>query len=158
MRPGVVITGKVIGAERVVQKFSGLVPAALRKNVSEEVRALGLTLERRVKLDKLEGQVLHRRSGRLVRSVNTQFSEPTPDTFTSSTGTRLVYGRAWELGFHGTVNVRGFERRTKGGAVAFVRSHTRRANMTARPFLRPTLDEMRPLIRERIQAAVRRSL
>lgn len=143
------ISGSVVGAERVVRRFSVTIPAEVRRRVGLTVRELGLTLERKVKLEKLQGQVLGRRTGRLVRSINTAYRE-TPETFTASTGTRLVYGRAWELGFHGIVHVREF---TRQGAL--VRAHTRRVDMNARPFLRSTLDEMRPVIRERIAAAFR---
>lgn len=144
------ITVKVVGAERVAHRFAFGIPAEVRERVGLTVRELGFSLERKVKLEKLEGQVLHRRSGRLARSINTTYRE-TATTFTSSTGTRLVYGRAWELGFHGLVHVKSFERRDG----SFVRAHSRQMNMNARPFLKPALEEMRGMIRQRLTLAMK---
>jgi hypothetical protein len=73
-----------------------------------------------VQLEKLSGQVLGKRSGRLVRSINTRFTD-TEYSSTSSTGTALKYGRFWELGFHGLVQVKAFVRRSG----AAVRAHSR---------------------------------
>lgn len=180
MAKGMVVTARVVGAERVVARFTNEIPAEAYERVGEAVKELGLLLERKVKLEKLEGQVLHRRSGRLVRSINTRFLTPRTGVFLSSTGTSLSYGRAWELGFHGIVQVRGFARRIRSGdirgqiarltktgrlvtrrgktiaqGVSYVRPHTRRMNMDPRPFLRPALDEMRPTIKARLEDAVK---
>lgn len=148
------LTAEVIGAERVVVKLQTKDIAYARDNVSREVIALGLTLERRVKLEKLMGQVLSRRSGRGVRSINTRVVVPNENTFISSTGTNLWYMRMWERFGHKAYTV--FPKFKKALYWKGARHPVHSVHIPAegpRPFLRPTLDEMRPEIQRRIQAA-----
>lgn len=164
------VSGHVVGAERVHWWLKQDVPDRVIQRLGLTVKSLGLTLERKVKLEKLRGQVLGRRSGRLVRSINTQMSQPTPASFTASVGTNLIYGRFWELGFRGVETVRAHTRAIKSrnaykytktpegkrkrsafsSGVGIVRAHTRHVNNPGRPFLRPALNEMREEIRQRI--------
>lgn len=148
----------VIGSASVSSRLGSRIPAAVRANVGRTIRMLGLSLERRVKLQKLAGQVLNRRTGRLVRSVNTRFRE-TQDRFESSTGTALSYGRAWELGFvRPAVEIRARFKQALywSGAshpVRVVRQPARK--VAARPWLRPALNEMRPEVKRELTLALR---
>lgn len=148
---------KVVGAVEVQRRLR-TAPAELGRRIGAKVQMLGLSLERRVKLTKLAGQVLHRRSGRLVRSINTRFTQA-GDRYESSTGTSLSYGRAWELGFQ--LPARVIRARLKKalswpGASHPVTSVTQPARREkARPFLRPALQEMKPLIRAELSNALR---
>ncbi len=144
------VTGQVIGAEAVALRLGLLAPTGARERVSNTVKTLGFMLERKVVLEKLNGQVLKRQTGRLARSINTRFSQD-GDTYTSSTGTALVYGRAWELGFH--IPARVIEPKSKkalfwpGAAHPVRRVNQPARDVAARPFLRPALLELAPTIR-----------
>lgn len=168
---------QVLGLERVTRVLTGDIPRDARDGVSRVVKTLGLQLQRKVVQEKLAGQVLNRRSGRLARSINTKFTTD-GDTFTSSTGTNLSYGRFWELGFSGIQQVQAHTRHVKsrdilygrtskkqrkaallanyGSAmgVAFVDAHVRLVNQPPRSFLRSSLADMRPQIVTELQKAV----
>lgn len=176
---GPIVTGQVLGAEAVLTRLETTAPATAVTRLRKTIRRLGLGLERKVKLEKLSGQVLNKRSGRLVRSVNTTFTDSEYSS-TSRTGTALSYGRFWELGFHGIVNVPAHVRRQDSRStlynrrstkamrqqwiaagigvsqgISFVRAHTRRVDEAPRPWLRPALEEMRPQIRADLASAMR---
>ncbi len=173
-----IITGRVVGAENVILKLQGA-PERIMDAVRKTVHELGFELEAIVKTETLSGQVLHRQSGDLARSVNTKF-QSAPSRETASVGTNKSYGRFWQLGFHGIENVRPHVRHlssrnvhgrvatvTKSGklssrqggkiasGIAFVSGHTRRVDQAARPFLTIGLAMLRPRIAPRIQAAAR---
>lgn len=76
---------------------------------------------------------LDRRTGRLRSSITTRVGV-SGNKIKGDLGTNVVYGRAHEQGFAGTVQVRSHLR--QGRAVV---AHTRRVNLKARPFLRPAL-------------------
>jgi phage gpG-like protein len=148
------IRGTVIGAETVVGRLSVLYPERALQRLRDAVRALGFLLERKVKLEKLSGQVLKRQSGRLVRSVNTKFV----DTNTSSTaivGTSLKYARIWELTGSREFTIVPVNKRALywPGAPHPVASVTHPAQ-APRPFLKPALAEMRPTIRATLERAM----
>lgn len=68
-------------------------------------------------------------------------------------GTNLKYAAAHEYGFKGTVSVPGHSR---GGHP--VRSHSRKVNLPARPFLRPALKDAIPGARSIIQRLANEAL
>lgn len=144
----------IIGVERVEANFRMHWPAEARRRIADTVKALGFELETRVKTDKLNGGVLKRQSGRLSRSINTRFTE-TAMEFTSTTGTSLSYGRIWEV--TGSREFTIVPRKKKAlfwpGAAHPVRSVTHPAQ-APRPFLKPTLAEMRGTIRASLEAAM----
>lgn len=177
------IVAKIVGLENVQLRLTKRIPLAARDRVAKVVRSLGLQLQRNVVGRKLAGQVLNRRTGTLARSINTRFEETSPDTFTSSTGTALAYGRFWELGFSGIQLVRAHVRRVKSRdvhrreathdlldrhnnrigrgkrvqaatGIGFVREHARLVNQRARPFLKPALAEIVSDARSQLLAAI----
>lgn len=158
------LTVRVIGAEQV-QANLGRIPANAKKEVKKTVAALALTILRKVKSEKLSGQVLRNRTGTLRRSINQRVDESGLG-ITGSVGTNLRYGKRWELGYTGPESVKAHSRTVKevwGRALAapisvHVRAFTRKLDIKARPFLRPVLEEMRDEIRTRLEAAVRESL
>jgi phage gpG-like protein len=148
------IFGTIVGAEDVERRLRSQLPANAQRNLRSSVHALGFLLERRVKLEKLNGQVLRRRSGRLARSINTRFVDSAHSSY-AYVGTSLRYGRIWEL-----TGSRAFTIVPKNkkalmwpGALHPVRSVVHPAQ-APRPFLKPTLDEMRPTIRATIERAL----
>lgn len=152
------LKARIVGATEVSARLEVQIPETMRERLGATIRRLGLSLERKVKLEKLEGQVLHRRSGRLVRSVNTRYRE-TKGRFESSTGTKLVYGRAWELGFYVPARII-VPRHAKAlywpGARHPVRKVMQKARtVPARPWLTPALAEMDSLVRDELRLALR---
>jgi phage gpG-like protein len=144
------VTSTVTGAAEVQARFETLAGTA-RPRFLSVVQRLGLLLLRKVKEEKLSGQVLNVRTGRLRRSIHEETTD-SGEVIQSTVGTPVVYGRAWELGFEGMVSVRAHVRTTAHG-IAQVRTSMRTVRMTARPFLQPALVEMRPQVLAELQAA-----
>lgn len=126
---------------------------ALITNLQKVLTKLGIKLTRHVVQDKLHGQVLHQRSGRLAGSVHRteQFSDTKN---TETVGTNVVYAGIHEYG--GVIHHPGgtayfFD--PKAGAIRFVANADRAAaylprtkphtiHMPARSFLRSALADM----------------
>jgi hypothetical protein len=150
------VSGNVTGVERVVVNLTSVYPALVRSNVQKEVALLGFTLERKVKLEKLMGQVLKRQTGRGSQSINTKLSSPGPNIFSASVGTNVWYMRMWERFGHRAYDIVPSAKKAlfwKGADHPVGRVHIPKAN--PKPFLRPTLEEMRPTILLRLQAAAK---
>jgi len=158
------LIARVIGAEQVKANL-GRVPAAAKARVHQTVAALTMTILRKVKAEKLSGQVLRNRTGTLRRSINQRVVE-SGFGIAGSVGTNLRYAKRWELGYTGPESVKAHTRTLKQAwgkdlpapISVQVRAFTRQLDIKARPFLRPVLDEMRDEIRTRLEAAVRESL
>lgn len=160
MPPLISVRGRIVGAEKVSLKI-GTGGQRVMDAVRKTVRQLGYELERIVKQDTLSGQVLHRRSGDGARSVNTRFvSGPTSET--ARVGTKKVYMRAWQLGFHvpeRTIEAKNAQALFWPGARHPVKSVRQRArDVAARPFLTVGLNILRPRIGPRIHAAANAAL
>lgn len=153
------ISGRVIGAEEVVRRFAVVAPAAVRERVAVTVQTLGLTLQREVVQGLNAGTWgLRTRHGRLARSINTRF-RATETEFRSSTGTRVKYGRAWELGFdlpERDIYPKNAEALFWPGASHPVKHvHQPARHQAARPWLKPPLVAMSPVIQRGIADALR---
>lgn len=155
MTAPIVIRGTVTGSEAVQRKLTITAPNTARQRMRLTVRRLTYMLEREVRSNQLNGGVLNRRSGRLARSINSTFADTTNST-TGSVGTPLLYGRIWELTGSRAYIILPRNKRAlawPGGrhpvASAF---HPAQA---PRPFLKPALHRMRPLIRTELDAAMR---
>lgn len=150
------VKAQVVGVAEVAQRFE-TASAAAHARIVGAVQGLGLELLARVKGQKLTGQVLRVQTGRLRRSINEETTDA-GTSVTSAVGTNVEYGRFWELGFVGVQQVRAAtvkahrrmtlapgKKRRKGVAVEqhTRRAHSRTVNQAARPFLQPSLAEMR---------------
>jgi phage gpG-like protein len=149
------ITGKIVGAANVRLRLLSAGPR-VRAAVEREVRRITIDLQRRVKEKKLSGQVLNVRSGRLRRSIN-QRVRVLGDSIRGTVGTNVNYGAAWERGF--TVPERDIFPKDKkalfwpGARHPVAHVHQAERKEAARPFLVPSLDEMRVEIPRRILRA-----
>jgi hypothetical protein len=154
----------VVGDREAVARI-GAVNAKQREAVFGQIELLGLRLAHNVSETWLSGRALHRRSGRLASSTETPVVTRTAHSVTSSVGTNVPYGVAFELQFVGDVVVRAHTRRT---SVVFGRHldheilqtvgpYTRHVDMSGHQFLKPALDELRPTITRTIQAALRQA-
>lgn len=143
------------GREQVASAIEQMIDRA-RNSVYREMQAVTIDLTAIIKRDKLSGQVLNRVSGDLSRSVSPN-AEIIGNKVIGTVGTNLFYGRTHEYGFNGNVAVSAHTRNTRYGAQN-VRAHNRRVNLPERSFLRSSLSEMLPEIRERLAKSLVRWL
>lgn len=129
------INVRIIGADRIVTEL-GAVPVKARAQLKQTFKRIGYGLQAHIKNRKLEGQVLHHRSGRLTESIHPEFFS-TPNEEKVSVGTNVSYAAAHEYGFHKTVQVKEYTR--KDGAR--VKAHDVKMNLRERSFLRTSLRE-----------------
>jgi phage gpG-like protein len=122
-------------------------PAEMRRALVVAAQRLAITAQRKVKGEKLSGQVLHVRTGTLRRSINQEVTE-TEDGVFATIGTNVRYAAIHEYGFDGQVNVRSFLRKGRE-----VRAHVRNVHLPERSFLRSTLRDMESQIREDLKRA-----
>ena len=120
-----------------------------------------MLVESRVKTHYLSGAALNVRTGHLRRSIHSNV-EIRGDKVRGTIGTNVVYGRFWELGYKGPVEVREHWRTIRQAfgrpidpTPVLVRAHTRHLDIEARPFLRPAildkLDEIGRIIAREIE-------
>lgn len=153
----IVISGQVLGSVKVERYFQYEAPNKIRQRVGATVKAEGYRLERYIKTSKLSGQVLGHRSGDLWRSINTAY-KAAQDIYTSSTGTGLNYGRAWEIGAN--IPARHIYPKNKqalswpGARYPVKHVYQPARKMQARPYLKPALTEKAPEITAAITKAV----
>ena len=79
------ITVTIIGADRVIAKLQRVYPAMLQR-LSITVAACGQDLAGYIKSNKLHGQVLHQRTGKLVGSIRAQPAQVSSDSVISRVG------------------------------------------------------------------------
>lgn len=109
----------------------------------------------------LPGEPPKKVTGALFKSIATDGPTTTGNVVRIRIGTNLVYGRALELGFRGTVTVRPHMRGSRRGRKrgrAPVGSYSRMMALAARPYLGPTLRTNRAAVQEVIMRALRRNL
>lgn len=157
------IRAEIIGANQIKAKLDALGPK-LQTELSKSVTKLCLELTRRIKQDKLSGQVLKVKSGQLRRSVTFKVKN-TPAGPTGEVGTNLPYAKAHEFGFKGTVDIKSHLRMVKQAwgkpitpTQVAVSPHQRKVNMPERSFMRTALKEMEENIRVEMIEAVKRSM
>jgi hypothetical protein len=161
MTTGINVTVESIGSEKLVAKFNNYV-GRLRPELNEAMQTITNYLVAYVKENKLSGQVLKRHKGDLARSIKpTVIDQPAQIigivTSRDSGNAPLPYARFWELGFHGTMNVRAHIRKNASGGFSDVRAFVRTVNQNARPFLKPTRDENKEYVQRQLQKAVKRA-
>lgn len=152
------IEAQVVGHLEVQAKLKAA-GVDVHRRVAMAVRELGTRLQGRVK-EKLSDDVLHVRSGRLRRSINMKFVD---DGFsmTATVGTNVVYARIHEMGGKTAPhviearNAKALRFMGSGGNWVFAKRVNHPGSvMPQRSFLRSSLEEMRPMILERLQRAV----
>lgn len=154
------ITGQVTGGSRVSNKLRGVTPA-IRSALESRIQRLTISLQRHVVQDKLQGQVLNVRTGRLQRSIQ-QAMTSTDTDITGVVSTNVSYAAAHEYGYSGTVNVKehlrtitqAFGKSLKEPVTFSVGAHSAKMNMPERSFLRSALADMAEDIQAQIKAAV----
>lgn len=151
------IQGEIIGGDELIAVMRLKAPL-LQRNFGQAILRLTVMLQRNVKNDKLSGQVLNVRSGRLRRSINAKTSGLDTTKPEGTVGTNVVYARPHEKGFKGVVSVKAHVRMQKtafGRAITPVQvnvgPHTMKMNLPERSFLRSALEDLQPIIQEELQ-------
>ena len=143
----------VVGANEVVAKFNAR-SEALSEELRKGISRLTIKLQTKVQTEKLAGQVLNRRTGRLNRSIQQAvFDEG--GKIVGVVSTNVFYGIGWELGWPGSAGgqaLAGAKAKFKpgGSSTAFKNGSPRK-----RAFLVPSLEEFETAgtIRTEIEAA-----
>jgi hypothetical protein len=154
-----VITAYLVGDQRVLERLSAL-PDAVNSGLLRAITQLGIELQRDVQQNKLSGQVLRSRTGSLRSSIDLRIDQ-NGGAITASVFSDSRYAGAQEYGFAGTVSVRASLRRITeafgrpiAGKTINVPGYDRRMDLPERSFLRSALEDMRPAIREEVEAAL----
>lgn len=150
------INGYVFGKDKLIASMTSM-PAQIRKWILKAVTEQTLLLQRHVVRDKLTGQVLSVRSGTLRRSINMRVDE-TSTSITGIVGTNVRYGAIHEYGGlvkeHQRLVTMVFGKPLKFPVWATVKAHT----LPERSFLRSSLNDRLPSIRNAIQSAAAKGL
>lgn len=150
------ITAKLVDGDKLIARIERLYPA-LRNALTEEIQRIIFDLSAKVKRDKLSGQVLNVRTGRLRRSITTRIEE-SADKVTGIVGTNVEYAKGFEFGYTAKIGAgsRGGPKGLSSKALQryYERNPPRMRSYPARPFLRPSLEEMRGEINERLKVAL----
>jgi phage gpG-like protein len=154
-------------AEQFLAKLTGATPR-LNAAVLAAVQRKAIEVQAAVKV-KLSGGVLHVRTGTLRRSINQKVTQE-GDSTTAVVGTNVKYAAVHEYGFTGDVTVPAHTRNNRrvsdvvtrktkpGGAQVDVRAYVMHMHMPERSFLRSTLADFAPSIREDIRTAALNAL
>lgn len=127
-----------------------LAPNAVRRSILQEAQTIGYDYVRYVRTQKLSGQVLNRRSGKLSNHVTMQVQDQgTQISLKAGVFGGVPYARPHEYGYKGEVEVRPYER--KDGT--HVSGHTRQVDMPERSYLRRSLLERHQEYAARLLAA-----
>lgn len=167
------ITGRVIGAD-VVKSTLIAIPPRVREQMVISVQQAAMHVLRRAKSHYLTGAALKVQTGNLRRSVAVDGPSSSGNEITATVGTNSVYGRFWELGFSGSVSVKGHVRKMASRSqylafgkrkgkldaqgIGFVRAHSRNVQSAPRPFLAPALADSREVIRKTILRGIATAL
>jgi phage gpG-like protein len=174
------ITVYTEGVGEVVARLDRFGPS-LREQLRAEISQLSIKLQTKVKNEKLAGQVLKVRTGRLRRSIQ-QAVESEGERVAGVVSTNVVYARVHEYGIDETVTVKAHMRRSRaqmklakfkkngletagskarfaGAGDVSVREHSMHMKLPARSFLRTSLEEMSKSgeIRAGIENAIRKA-
>lgn len=143
------ITGAIKGDREVIADLRRF-DAAARGEIQKGIGRIVLKLLVRVKANKLSGQALNVRTGRLRRSI-TQRVEASAEEISGIVGTNVEYAAAHEYGFKGVVTIKqhlrlvkqAFGRPLKFPVWSTVSTHSKNANIPERSFLRSALADMK---------------
>lgn len=158
------ISGVLVGKEYLTPFFRTM-PDKVKAELRAAVENLSLKLMRKVKDEKLSGQILKNRTGMLRRSINYKVTS-TPESVTGTVGTNKEYAAAHEYGFSGVVTVKehlrmattAWGQKMKNPHQVTVKAHDARRNLPERSFLRSSLNEMSGTIRADIEKALAKAI
>lgn len=157
-------TVELVGDTAVQARFDAL-PGAVSNELRRTILAIVLDLQSKIQREKLQGQVLQHRTGKLSRSIEEAVNADPQSTVgrVFSNGT-APYAAAHEYGFHGEESVKSFTRkqtmvfgRPIDPIIVTVQAFTRQMNLPERSFMRSTLSENAADIERKLTEAVARA-
>lgn len=147
---------EIDGDEELVARFAAM-PEAIRAALAQKFAALAQKLEDKIKSEKLDGQALFSRSGRLRDQVSVSLNESGASLFTSG----VKYAAAQEYGFSGEESVAAHSRAIRqafGRAIApktiLIEAFSRQMRLPERSYMRSALDDMTDEIAQALREAV----
>ena len=143
---------EVTGDRELRFKLESL-PDRLRAELVKAMTRAMFGLQAHVQKDKLSGQVLKVRTGRLRASVTSKVTEQ-PDAVVGIVGTNVEYAPPHEFGYSGVQSVEAYTRRTPSGRIANVKAFTRQMNLPERSFLRSSLADQADAVRAELEKGV----
>lgn len=156
------ISGTVRGGEQIVARFQNI-GGGVRERMLAILDRFSTSLEGYIKTDKLSGQVLNRRSGRLSNAVNSRV-ESTASRVSGIAGVNLqkaAYGRAHEYGYTGSVTVPAHTRmltmvfgKSVSPRTINVRGHSMFMRLPERSYMRSSLRDKGPEGVEMVRAGL----
>ena len=160
------IGGNVTGDREVVADLRRF-DAAASGEIQNGIVRITLKLLSKVKAQKLSGQALNVRTGRLRRSI-TQRIDASDSEISGIVGTNVEYAAIHEYGFKGSVTIKqhlrlvkqAFGRPLKSPVWATVGAHSKNVNLPARSFLRSALAELKNsgVIQTELDAAIKNAI
>ena len=155
------VSAEITGTNRVLTFLESLKPGT-RQAVRDEMNRQAVALQKLVVKGYLTGQVLNVRTGHLRRSIAMKVKDD-GQHFEGIVGTKVLYGRFWELGFDRRVGYG-----TRGGPKSIIEKFALFRYMIKHPqgvkhfapraFLKPALDERRLAIQAALVAAVEKAV
>lgn len=146
------IRGSITGGQETAKKLLG-VKNHVREAVRKSVARLTLDLLRKVKSDKLSGQALNVRTGRLRRSI-TQRVVSTSTSVAGTVGTNVGYAKFHEFGTTIKGDLKQRRKAFKASLMPGKPSLIPTNGLPPRSFLRTALREMEPEVRKEFENAV----
>ncbi len=145
---------ELVGGDKVVAAIENITPRVLLR-VQKAVRDTTIAVEGRAR-EKLSGQVLNVRTGRLRRSITSKITEGESGAI-GTVGTNVSYARIHEFG--GTTRAHVIRARnakslkfSKGGLDVFRTSVNHPGSkIPERSFLRSSLRELMPMLMQRLK-------
>ena len=156
------ISATLIGNKAAHDKLVAVYPS-VRDDLVQSINKLSIKLVSKIKTEYLSGQVLHRRTGRLSRSVHANPVAVSEGSITGKVGTNVSYAAFHEYGFQGTESIKShlrtitqaFGRQLKGGSKEVtVHAYTRQVDYPARSFMRAALHAMQDEIETTMQKSI----
>lgn len=129
--------------------------------IFQTMKEQSLLLVRHIQRDKLQGQVLHHRSGRLQSSIKQNVVQEKTGVL-AKVYTNVEYAAIHEYGFKGQVNVKEhlrtitkvFKTELISPKKIMVKEHTRQVNLPERSFMRSALKDNTEQIQKAISLTV----
>ena len=152
------ISAKLVGGPEAAAKFKTAKPR-IQAKLEETMLRWAIRLMRHVKEDKLSGQVLKNRTGRLRRSINYRVEGTGTSNMVTTVGTNVVYARPHEYGETVTVKAhlrmmtKAWGRPVRNPRQIMVKEHT--VKYPERSFLRSALQDLEAQIREDLSKSIK---
>lgn len=156
----------IIGRDEVLARL-GETPAKIRVAAKSSLDMWATELAEYIIADKLSGQVLHRRTGALRRSVHSNKSTESGTTISAgaAAGLDVPYARAHEYGIQRNVVVSAYHRMQTmawGKPISprevLVNQHASYINLPERSYMRSSLNEKAPDGIAELRAAVKEAI